>query len=135
MRMDKRSICPVLPGRFEVDIIEEIPNSAEQGPEHPALADPAWGWAWPEGSLEMLPEYLGIFEAVCLCLVSVLAATQLWRNPKESKGCDPRNSSRWLRPRKGIMGAAKYSECLIRVIFHLKIQNRKYLGLNDTEYP
>ncbi|KAL2301902.1 hypothetical protein Nmel_011303 [Mimus melanotis] len=78
---------------------------------------------------------LGIFEAVSLCPVSILAATPLWRNPKESKGCDPRHSSRWLRPRKGIMGAAEYSECLIRVIFHLKIQSRNYLGLNDTEYP
>lgn len=46
MKMGKRSICPVAAqGGFEVDIVEETPNSTEQGPEHPALGDPALGWA------------------------------------------------------------------------------------------
>lgn len=49
VRVDKRSVCPVAAqGGFEVDIIEETPNSTEQGPKHPALGDPAVSWAWAE---------------------------------------------------------------------------------------
>lgn len=33
---------------FEFDIAEETANPTEQGPEHPALTDPALSWAWTE---------------------------------------------------------------------------------------
>lgn len=49
MSVDKRSICPLAAqGGFEVDVVEETPNPTEQGPEHPALSDPALSWARTE---------------------------------------------------------------------------------------